>query len=240
LNVHKHHAFNTIIFSDTILVYNAIDPRIEYDHSYLVMYLCEFAQDLMHRLVGRDIFFRALLMKGDFNHYKLNDIHCYFGQALIDAYRREKTIKSVGLFIDKSCLDKNRFFSTSQYDDQASFVFLTKNLGEVEYTYGGLLPLPDIIAIDTELYWFLGPELLMLQDVYNHSLSHPVDEVREKYSTAWQLYKRQYPKTLSILEKNGFDLTSINSNFDWSKLLLRYPEDYSWAAAKKDVIPPNQ
>src|ERR1039457_5888675 len=60
LHVHRHDVFTTIIFSDTILVYNKSHARGLEDVRYLVMYLCEFAQDLFYRLIGRDIHFPRL------------------------------------------------------------------------------------------------------------------------------------------------------------------------------------
>ena len=66
LNAHKHHAFRTIAFSDTLLVYNTYDPVSEHDRHYIVMFMCEFAQDLFYRLIGRNLYFRAYLTKGEF------------------------------------------------------------------------------------------------------------------------------------------------------------------------------
>ena len=66
LHVHRHDVFNTIIFSDTILVYNRVHPRGLEEVRYIVMFLCEFAQDLFYRLIGRDIHFRAYTTCGDF------------------------------------------------------------------------------------------------------------------------------------------------------------------------------
>jgi hypothetical protein len=238
LEVHNHDAFSTIIFSDTILVYNLVDSSEAQDQVYVIMYLCEFVQDLIYRLAGRDIFFRALITRGNFNHYMLNDIQCYFGQALIDAYQREKTIKCVGLFIDRKLLNRNPGYLSTKYNDQTSFVFLTQNLERVEDTYRGMLPLPDVIALDTDLCHYLGPEILMIRDIREHSLHHPVEEVRAKYLAAWKLYKKAYPETLSKLEENDFDLRVINPRFDWSKLLSRLPEDCSWASTRIDLLLP--
>ena len=39
LKVHKHNSFTTIVFSDTILVYNNDAPTNDYDRKYHVMYL---------------------------------------------------------------------------------------------------------------------------------------------------------------------------------------------------------
>ena len=54
--------------------------------SYYVWYLIEFAEDLQHRLTGQDVYFRAVLTTGDFSHYPLENIECFFGEALIRAY----------------------------------------------------------------------------------------------------------------------------------------------------------
>ena len=52
LNVHTHDVFHTIVFSDTILVYNKVAPGSRDDHEYLVMNSIEFAQDLLYRFIG--------------------------------------------------------------------------------------------------------------------------------------------------------------------------------------------
>ena len=43
LHVHKHDAFHTIVFSDTLVVSNIHEPRNAHDRKYYVMYLAEFA-----------------------------------------------------------------------------------------------------------------------------------------------------------------------------------------------------
>src|SRR5260370_12557571 len=96
LNVHKHHVFQTIAFSDTLLVYNTHDPETTHDRQYIVMFMCEFAQDLFYRLIPRDIHFRAFLTKGQFEHRALANMHAFHGAALINAYRQEKAIDSTG------------------------------------------------------------------------------------------------------------------------------------------------
>ena len=78
LHVHRHDVFNTIIFSDTILVYNKLHPRSLEEVHYIVMYLCEFAQDLFYRLIGRDIHFRDYITCGDFAHYHTANIKDVF------------------------------------------------------------------------------------------------------------------------------------------------------------------
>src|SRR5438132_9254972 len=96
LNVHQHPSFRAIIFSDTILVYNVEGSDTRSDRNYLVMYLCEFAQDLQHRLTKKDIFFRAVLVRGDFHHYELNGIPCFFEKSLVNAHKSEKKLEAIG------------------------------------------------------------------------------------------------------------------------------------------------
>jgi hypothetical protein len=68
LNVHKHDAFQTIIFSDTILVYNKVDAQSLNDKKYIVMYMIEFVQDLIFKGISIDLNFRAVLTFGEFVH----------------------------------------------------------------------------------------------------------------------------------------------------------------------------
>src|SRR5882672_11004861 len=64
LNVHRHKVFRTIVFSDTVLVYNRQDPKPTDTaaHEYIVWYSIEFAEDLHHRLIGQGLYFRAVLV----------------------------------------------------------------------------------------------------------------------------------------------------------------------------------
>jgi hypothetical protein len=101
VNANKHDAFKVVVFSDTVVVYNVNGGDTPRDSSYLIMFMCEFIKDLMHRLTGRGIYFRALITKGDFTHYELNGMPCFFGNALVDAYYAEKELKAIGLFMHK-------------------------------------------------------------------------------------------------------------------------------------------
>ena len=52
LSVHKDAGFKTIVFSDTLLVYNPTDVP-ESDRWVEVMFLCEYVQQLLHRTADR-------------------------------------------------------------------------------------------------------------------------------------------------------------------------------------------
>jgi hypothetical protein len=87
LNVHKHSAFKTIAFSDTLLVYNTYEPNTADDRRYAVMFMCEFAQDLFYRLVPRDLHFRAFLTKGEFEHQYLPHLQAFYGTPAGEGHR---------------------------------------------------------------------------------------------------------------------------------------------------------
>ncbi len=142
LNVHRHDVFRTIVFSDTVLVYNRIDPESNdaKAHEYIVWYSIEFAEDLHHRLTGQGLYFRAVLVSGEFQHYALKNIDCFFGEALIDAYVREKTIPSIGLFIDTACNQYNRYFRTEPFGNDLHFVYLNRSVESLQQETNGELP----------------------------------------------------------------------------------------------------
>lgn len=152
LNVHRHQGFRTIVFSDTILVYNDFTPKDDHEHEYAVMFSCEFAQDLLVRLVGRDVHFRALLEYGDFSHDSLTNIQSFFGPALVRAYQREKQLQAVGLFATDACVARNRIFPTERFQDDLHFVYLNQSLERLQQNTGGHLPCDPIYVDDTDDY----------------------------------------------------------------------------------------
>lgn len=213
LNVHQHHAFKTIVFSDTVLVYNPEPAKSIDDRQYLVWYLTEFAEDLHHRLTGQDIHFRAVLTSGDFSHYPLKNIECFFGRALISAYSREKGIPSIGLFMDKSCVEYNRFFRLEPFDGDTSFVYLNRSIeGLTEYT-GDKYPFRDRAIEDQAPY--LPWQVRHLQDVHTNMRTHKSPAVRAKFLTAWDFYARRYPGLTRTLVDGNFQVSALGGVGAW-------------------------
>ena len=216
LNVHKHDVFNTIVFSDTVLVYNKYNPTTEADHSYIVMFACEFAQDLLHRFVGQNLFFRALLTYGNFDHYKRRNIECFFGPALIKAYEQEKNIQSQGLFVDNNSNQYNDIFKTSRYDSDLSFVYLTQALDRLHQDTQGIFPANPILFDNTDDAYFLLPEIRLLQDTHHFMINHLDPKVRTKHLTAWHFYRSRYGTILDDLERESFRPEFICTGYDWT------------------------
>lgn len=223
LNVHKHNAFKTIIFSDTILVYNILDPKTKFEHGYLVMYACEFVNDLLYRLTDKDRYFRAILTYGNFKHYNLTNVECFYGQSLVDSYNKEKETTGIGLFIDKRIQKHNIHFRTTSYDKDLDFVFLLPCFERLNNNTAGILPTKDLVTLsDTDDYWAIKFELKMLKNIYHHSINNPDTKIRAKYLQTYQLYKNRYKKLLNCFEATDFNPTTINNSFDWSLKLDTY------------------
>ncbi|EJT3522312.1 hypothetical protein ACXLPV_004798 [Vibrio parahaemolyticus] len=229
LNAHSHDAFKVVVFSDTVVVYNVNGGDTHADAKYLVMFMCEFVKDLMHRLMGRGIYFRAVITHGDFTHYELNGIPCFFGNALVDAYNSEKQLKAIGLFIDKKINKYCSIFNFKEYNDNFDFVYVTQALDEIECWGRSGYPLPADMIECTDSKWFLAPELdhvlSMLQGANDLTLPEPV---RLKYKASWDMYCKHYPNITGELAKSK-NITSISPNVGWQEVFDRHPEDCSYA-----------
>ncbi|MEJ5908144.1 hypothetical protein V7V80_26020 [Pseudomonas kermanshahensis] len=217
LNVHRHNSFKTIVFSDTVLVYNAKSPANDENRRYLVWYLTEFAEDLHHRLIGQDIYFRAALVAGDFFHYELNHVECFFGSALITAYLAEKDIPSLGLFMDKESAKYNQFFRLDQFNSDFSFVYLNRQLEMLnKHAFGQFPNVFDIPVGDIapDVYG----QIKFLQHIHDQMRSHPSPQVRIKFLAAWDFHKKRYPQMLRVLEDNEFRADSLGASGDWKTM----------------------
>lgn len=241
LNVHAHHAFRTIVFSDTILVYNSADPVTEADRDYFVMYACEFAQDLQHRLVGQDIYFRAVLVLGDFDHYLLKNIECFYGAALIKAYVKEKDIPAIGLFIDDASNSHNNIFPTVRFDPDLSFVFLNQSLERLQRDTEGDLPIDSFYLAETGEYCEILWDIRFLNDIFSNTQQQNSSRIRTKYLTTWHLFRRRYPKILDALESRAFSPKAICEHFDWTQSIENFKESLvhfrSIGADAQPIIP---
>jgi len=208
LNVHQHGAFKTIVFSDTILVYNNQPAVTDEEKNYLVWYLIEFAEDLDHRLTGQDVYFRAIITSGKFKHYQLENVECFFGQALINAYLQEKDIPAIGLFIDAACNAHNEYFRVEPFGNGLFFVYLNRALESLHEMNGGKYPVidPSILAME---FPYLPWQVRFLKDIYQQMRTHKDAKVRSKSLATWDFYKRRYDTMLTALEHGGFVLSSL-------------------------------
>lgn len=236
LHAHDHDAFKCIIFSDTMLVYNLSFSSQQREAEYYLMFMCEFARDLLHRLTKRGVFFRAVITQGDFQHYELNSIPCFFGTSLIHAYQSEKKIKAVGLFLQNSLREYCDIFPKRRFNAEFDFVYITQALDELEGESGGIFPLDAWLIEDTDLIWMVTPELLHLVDLYANAGSSLPEKVKQKYLKSIKFYEMRYPATTTFLKINGFDITKFSPQANWQQVIDRHPESMAWAVKTKKAF----
>lgn len=216
LNVHKHYAFKTVMFSDTILVWNITPPVSQHDHEYLIMYACEFVQDLLLRSIQLGIQFRAILISGEFQYEKMENIEAYHGKALISAYNKEKEIDAMGLFIDKKISRYNRHFASSDFDKDLKFVFLTKCIESFYSIREGLFPVDSFSVEQTDEFYNIPNEVKYLQILKENIDKQTDSKVRGKYLHTYHYYKVRYSNLISKLEEANFDYTILSPNAKWN------------------------
>lgn len=229
LNVHEHRVFQTIVFSDTILVYNKKPPFGRKEAEYIVWYATEFAEDLHFRLIGKGLYFRAMLTFGPFDHYSLNNTECFFGQALANAYESEKHAPITGLLIDNECHQTLKFFDSERFDDDWYFVYLErtfKNLIDMSY---GELPIDRGIYGDGERVPYLLWALKYIQGIYLQMREHPIPMVRAKFLTTWDYYYRKYNLILDSLVASDFSPEPLCPSYNWAQTIKSFSEEFDLA-----------
>jgi hypothetical protein len=123
--LHRDSNYRAIVFSDTIVAYHTHSNLTGKSKAIELMFLIELTQELFLRLVGSGIFFRAVITEGSFHHKKLKNLEAFYGQALVDTYRAEKSLSSIGLFLDNKLRRFNQVFRWRIFSPQFDFVYLT-------------------------------------------------------------------------------------------------------------------
>lgn len=217
LNAQKHPNFKTVVFSDTILIFNQDNPETNYDHYYLVMYCCEFAQDLLYRCFDQDIQFRAILTYDYFQYKQLNNIEAYFGNALVNTYNKEKEITGLWLYIDKRINKYNKYFASDTFDDDLNFVFLLKSMERLK-KYGVTdFPIDKYFAEPETEFMGLKIEFKILQTVWENIKTQTDSRVRSKYLQTYELYRNRYKDFFLEIEHNNFDINIVSPNANWDE-----------------------
>ena len=209
--------YDILIFSDTVLVTNRGTPATADDQMLCVQWLFEFAVDLQYQLSQFDVYHRAVMVNGEFNSYKQEGVDCFYGQALIDAYRKEKDIKCAGLFLDKSSNQHHGGFPTIRHSEDLVFAYTSDSLEEHAKYSGGGVVLDKIILEETDSCWLLTYDVKYLSQLYRHGREHPDPEVRIKFLTAFNYYEQRYPKLVRALVDSKFDVRVICKDYNWSQ-----------------------
>jgi hypothetical protein len=193
------------------------------------MFAIEFAQDLLYRFIGKELYFSGSLSFGSFRHYELNNISCFYGPALIEAYRGVKKTPAVGLFIHSSALKHNDIFHVTKFSADYSFVYLNQSLDSLFHHFGhyneGGFPIEDANLFEgLDMAWVIAYDIVMLKDIHNKMTGHPDPGVRAKFLATWQMYHQRYPNFLQALAVNKFSFDTVCPDYDWSEAEKRVYE----------------
>lgn len=218
LNATSDASFKVIVFSDTILIYNPEEAVTDDLRKFYVWYLTEFAEDLYSRLVGQDIWFRSVLIAGQFEHYQLSNIDCFYGVALITAYLAEKVLPVTGLLMHSSCLEYNQYFRIEPFGKDYHFVYLSRALEHLHEMTADEYPYPEGVHMVLADFSPQLPEgVRYLSDIYRLMRTHPDPQVRTKALTTWDFYARRYPGMVTALTANNFELTALAPEGVWRR-----------------------
>ena len=210
-------SYDILLFSDTILVTNRGMPSTADEQMFCVQWLFEFAINLQYELSQLDVFYRAVLVNGQFKSYKQESVDCFYGQGLIDAYRKEKDIKCVGLFLDKSISSHHGGFPSIRHNQDLLFAYTTESLEEHAKYSGGGVVLDRFVLEQTDCCCRLSHDVKFLSQLYMHGRTHLNPDVRVKYLTAFNYYEHRYPNLVRSLVDSKFDVSIICKTFDWSQ-----------------------
>lgn len=210
LNVHRNFAFQTIVFSDTILVFNKNE---DYQNHYYVTYLIEYAQQLFYRLSLINIYFKGIITLGDFNFTKLNNIVAYYGLALIETYQDESLLKGFGLFINKNLSSEVIVFDKINFNEKYDFILLCKSFINLYKHTNGVLPIDTNILSETDTYFSIDEDLRFFREIEYLKNNHSIKEIREKYEMVYNLYKSITPNFFQKFEDEGFLPFTLNPDY---------------------------
>ncbi len=213
--IHRDSNFRTVVFSDTLLAYNSVSPIGHQHMGTELMFLIEFVQDIIHRLTGSGITFRALIRFGEFEYARLQLLEAYFGEALIASYDDEQKLPATGLFLHESVIAYNHIFSAERFSENYHFSFLAYDLTRLA-DLGSDYP----VNVDVTMWREAGIEervlfqVQHLRDLHEGTL-HPNPSIRSKFLGSWSMYQRSYPLLVKTLVDSDFNPASL-CELDWS------------------------
>lgn len=222
LSVHNHYAFQTIVFSDTIIVFYGNNEDNDMPNHYYVTYLLEFAQQLFYRLLSIGVYYRGFITYGDFEFHELSNIQAYWGNALIEAYEDDNKkdendrIKGFGLFVRRDLSDDIIILDKMPVGEKYNFIFLCQSYLNLYKKVNGILPVDINLLTETDEFDRIDEELMFFREITFLKENHPFETIREKYQTVYDWYKSKTPKFFEIFEQQGFLPFVLNPGFTGS------------------------
>lgn len=211
LSVYEHYAFETIVFSDTILVFNKNDDA---PNHYYVTYLIEFAQQLFYRLLSIDVYFKGLITYGDFNFKQMNNIQAYWGEALIETYNDANNLQGFGLFVNrKLSADVVTFDKLDNVDSKYDFIFLCQSYINLFRTTKGELPIEKEILYETDEYNQIDEDLSFFRKIRHAKDKCANQYIANKYLYVYMWYRNYTYPLFKQLEADNFSPFALNDDY---------------------------
>ena len=198
LSVYKHYAFETIVFSDTILVFN---KKYNAPNHYYVTYLIEFAQQLFYKLLSIDVYFKGLITYGEFNFKSMNNIQAYWGEALIETYNDANLLQGLGLFVNKKL--------SSKYD----YILLCQSYINLYKSTKGKLPIEIEILYETDEYNQIDEDMRFFREIRYVKDNCTVHKITNKYLVVYMWYKNYTYPLFKQLEDGNFSPSVLNADY---------------------------
>ena len=214
MKAHKHFALQTVVFSDTILIFNKDESR---STDYYCTYLVEYAQILFYKLSAINVYLKGILTLGEFNFSQMSNIQAYYGLALIDAYKDETTLEGFGLYVDRKISKEIIVFDKVAFTEKYEYIFLCQSLKSLYSQTQGMLPISDNnILSETDSLYRLDEELRFFREIEYLKQNHPIEKIRAKYQKVYDIYKTALPLFFKIFEKEGFLPFAIHPQYTGS------------------------
>ena len=164
-----------------------------------------------------NIFFKAIILTGEFTYSKLNHIDAYYGPALINAYHDEKSLSGFGLYVQKSISDEIVTFEKGPFSEQYDYVFLCQSMLGLYKQTSDSLPLEDLhIFSETDSYHRIDEDLRFFREIEYIKEHFPDERVKEKYKVVYELHKAKLPMFFEHFERDGFLPFTLNHNYTGS------------------------
>lgn len=211
LNVYEHYAFKTIVFSDSILVFN--DEWNASNH-YYVTYLIEFTQQLFYKLLSIGVYFKGLITYGEFNFKQMNNIQAYWGKALIETYNDANDLKGLGLFVNKKLSsDIVVFDKLDNVDSKYDFIFLCQSFISLYKSTRGKLPIELMTLYETDKYMNIDDDIKFFREIQYIKDNYRNQKIVDKYLMVYMWYKKYTYPLFRQLEDGKFSPSVLNSNY---------------------------
>ena len=212
LKVYNHSSLQTVLFSDTFLVFNKDEGN---STDYYSTFLIEYAQELFYKLSAINIYYKGILTLGEFSFRQLNNIQAYYGLALIDCYKDSENkgvdkLEGFGLYVDRKITNEIVVFDKVPFTEKYDYILLCQSLKNLYSITKGILPIDLDILRDNDTFFRIEEDLRFFREIEYLKENHLCEDVKNKYHKVYNIYKANMPLFFKIFEEQGFLPCIIN------------------------------